>query len=189
MAVLNWYLSAKHPRRRLAAGATFIFVLLLIRLIEWEKLVATRDGGLGDDSNFHVHMAEQRRCFVLSEGGSPHLPRAPLLDLSGCDLYSLPHSFPWGVMHALVELDLENNALSALPDQIADIPRLRTLQLAGNRFKQLPPAIRLLQHLEVLDLGQNQLHSLGVGSLPAQLTQLSVSDNRLRCVAVNRCTQ
>lgn len=108
---------------------------------------------------------------------------------------------------SLEVLDLQTNALTSLPEGLADLVRLRVLNIADNKFKSLPfeklrhlPLIELLaaknqltgtlmyaevdelRHLQILDVSANALTNLDVSGalrLPA-LHQLSCSANRLR---------
>ncbi|KAH6707796.1 hypothetical protein BKA61DRAFT_739088 [Leptodontidium sp. MPI-SDFR-AT-0119] len=103
-------------------------------------------------------------------------------------------------------LDMQSNALTSLPEGLADLVRLRVLNLTENKFKSLPfeklrhlPLIELLaaknqltgtliyaevdelRHLQILDVTANALTNLDVSGtlrLPA-LHQLSCSANRL----------
>lgn len=103
-------------------------------------------------------------------------------------------------------MDLQRNALTSLPDALADLVRLRILKLTENKFKSLPfetlrrlPLIEIfaaknnltgtlfaeevdeLPALQVLDVTANALTSLDVSGtlkLPS-LHQLSCSCNRL----------
>lgn len=170
--VLDWYCGRQHPKRRRAVVLAALGLLLLLRLVEWESMVALRDGGLGDRPGFHVHMGSKRGCYLLSEGGSPYLPVIQRLDLSDCGLRELPRHFPWGQLHALQELNLANNALERLPEELATIPILQVLHLGGNRLTSFPPPVRKMSKLEVLGLAHNRLTSLGEAPLPSKLTQL-----------------
>lgn len=69
-----------------------------------------------------------------------------------------------------------------IPPEVADLPRLRTLELAGNQISgNIPPALGQLAELETLDLAHNQLS----GRIPAalgdmgSLRSLNLSGNRL----------
>ncbi len=104
-------------------------------------------------------------------------------------------------------LELQNNTLTSLPDGLAELVRLRVLNITDNKFKSLPfeklrhlPLIELLaaknqltgtliyaevdelRHLQILDVTANALTNLDVSGtlrLPA-LHQLSCSANRLK---------
>ncbi|TVY71519.1 Leucine-rich repeat-containing protein [Lachnellula suecica] len=106
----------------------------------------------------------------------------------------------------LETLDLQHNALTALPDGLADLVHLRVLNLTENKFSSLPftalrnlPLLELLaaknklagalvsadveelSHLQVLDVTANSLTSMsgsGQLSLPS-LHTLSCSSNRI----------
>ncbi len=69
-----------------------------------------------------------------------------------------------------------------IPPEVANLPRLRTLELAGNQISgNIPPALGQLAELETLDVAHNQLS----GTIPAELGDLSslrslnLSGNRL----------
>jgi Leucine-rich repeat (LRR) protein len=109
-------------------------------------------------------------------------------------------------LHNLEVLDMPRNALTALPDGLADLVRLRVLNIAENSFTSLPfeklrglPLTELLAaknklsgtlipaevdelpNLQILDVTSNSLTSLNVSGnlrLPV-LHQLSCSCNRL----------
>ena len=57
-----------------------------------------------------------------------------------------------------------------IPPELADLPRLRTLELAGNQISgNIPPELGQLSELETLDVAHNQLS----GRIPAELGDLS----------------
>ncbi len=69
-----------------------------------------------------------------------------------------------------------------IPPEVANLPRLRTLELAGNQISgNIPPALGQLAELETLDVAHNQLS----GGIPAalgdlgSLRSLNLSGNRL----------
>ena len=57
---------------------------------------------------------------------------------------------------------MSHNQLTALPDTLADLLRLTSLNLSRNALSTLPPAILLLPKLEVLNLSHNALTSLSL---------------------------
>lgn len=63
-------------------------------------------------------------------------------------------------------LDLDDNALTELPDQICLLPKLARLSVARNRLARLPDAIGALPKLRTLDARDNQLTAL-----PLSLTE------------------
>ena len=79
-----------------------------------------------------------------------------------------------------IELALRGLKLTELPDAIASLTQLQSLNLSDNRLTELPAAIASLTQLETLDLSNNQLTELpeAVGSL-IQLKTFYLSDNQL----------
>ncbi len=55
----------------------------------------------------------------------------------------------------LRHLDLRENALTELPETLADLPRLRQIDLRSNRIAQLPDWVARMPALEKLDLRWN----------------------------------
>lgn len=76
---------------------------------------------------------------------------------------------------------VDNNALTALPDTICDLPKLKTLIVRGNALAALPEGIGRLAELTTLIASSNALEALpaSVGSLAA-LQVLLVNSNKLR---------
>ena len=80
----------------------------------------------------------------------------------------------------LQELDLSDNALSALPPEIWNLTTLQLLYLSNNQLSELPPEIGNLALLQRLSLSGNQLSELPpeIGHLTA-LRGLYLYDNPL----------
>ena len=78
------------------------------------------------------------------------------------------------------ELYLSHNQLTSLPDAIAQLRNLTTLDLRFNELTWLPDAIGELHNLTTLSLGYNQLTSLpnAIGQLH-DLTRVELSHNQL----------
>ncbi|KAI9183384.1 hypothetical protein H9P43_004301 [Blastocladiella emersonii ATCC 22665] len=85
-----------------------------------------------------------------------------------------------GAMPELVELDLANNELMALPDDTFTSPHLRTLTVEGNRLDTLPETIADAPHL-VTVLAANNLFCRLPTALPRcpRLQVLDLSGNAL----------
>jgi len=84
-------------------------------------------------------------------------------------------------MQALTHLDLQNNSLKALPQDIfASLPKLQTLELAENKFRELSPSISNLKGLLLLNLQNNP----ELVSLPDELFSLG---NTLTHLYLSRC--
>ncbi len=88
------------------------------------------------------------------------------LSLVGMRLTALPESI--AQLSQLKSLDLSGNQLTALPESIAQLTQLETLHLKGNQLTALPESIAQLSHLTTLELRNNQLTAL-----PDSITQLA----------------
>ena len=107
------------------------------------------------------------------------LPRLRMLSFKSCRLRSigeapLPPSLQW--------LILTDNRLTALPESLGTLVRMRKLMLANNRLESLPASIGAMRELELLRLANNRLPSLPPWLLEMpKLTWLAVAGNP--CVA------
>ena len=81
---------------------------------------------------------------------------------------------------AHLDLDLQDNQLTALPPEIGQLQNLRILELDHNQLTALPPVLGQLQNLGWLYLHRNQLTTLPpeLGQLQ-NLTTLVLSSNQL----------
>ncbi|WP_445633307.1 hypothetical protein NSTC745_04956 [Nostoc sp. DSM 114161] len=100
------------------------------------------------------------------------------LDLSGLELTEVPEAI--ASLTQLQTLNLTRNQLTALPEAIASLTQLQQLDLSRNQLTALPEAIASLTQLQVLDLCFNQLTQLpeAIASL-TQLQVLYLSRNQL----------
>ncbi|MFC0530743.1 COR domain-containing protein [Phytohabitans kaempferiae] len=100
------------------------------------------------------------------------------LDLTRKNLTALPDEI--FDLPDLTELILYDNRLTALPARIGELKTLTKLVVQGNRLRQIPPEIGELTDLRMLALGDNRL-----AGLPDELwqltnlTELLLSDNQL----------
>ncbi len=74
-------------------------------------------------------------------------------------------------------LDLSNNALSSLPDELAQMTKLKIIFASQNKFEHLPDVLGQLPNLEMVGFKSNQIKQVAEHSLPAQLRWLILTDN------------
>ncbi|MDJ0731003.1 MAG: COR domain-containing protein [Crocosphaera sp.] len=79
-----------------------------------------------------------------------------------------------------IELSLNNNQISNIPPEIAELEFLKILSLNNNQISNIPPEIAQLNSLQKLSLDNNQ-----ISSIPPEIAQLnslqrlSLSDNQI----------
>lgn len=100
-----------------------------------------------------------------------------------CQLDALPHDFVATVLMAcphVDELDLTSNALTALPDDLDQLPQLRVLRVKYNKLAEVPPVCFRLPRCATLELAGNVLSIVpdGLAQLRS-LRELDVSGNRI----------
>uniref|UniRef100_A0A3P8W9G1 Si:ch211-106h11.1 n=1 Tax=Cynoglossus semilaevis TaxID=244447 RepID=A0A3P8W9G1_CYNSE len=80
--------------------------------------------------------------------------------LQDCRLERLPSALL--SLTRLQTLDLQHNSLTTLEEllSLAHLQHLSCLRLAYNHVRVLPPTVGVLRGLEILDLSNNQIHSL-----------------------------
>ncbi|XP_070602237.1 leucine-rich repeat-containing protein 40 [Erythrolamprus reginae] len=85
------------------------------------------------------------------------------------------------MLHRLTHLELRNNILTSLPDEIEALAKLRTINLAFNRFKIFPNVLYRILTLEAILLGNNQIGSLDPQQLQKmeKLSTLDLQNNDL----------
>jgi hypothetical protein len=74
-------------------------------------------------------------------------------------------------------LDLSHNALSTLPDELAQLTKLKIIFASQNKFEHLPEVLGKLPNLEMVGFKSNQIKTVTEKSLPAQLRWLILTDN------------
>lgn len=74
-------------------------------------------------------------------------------------------------------LDLSHNALSSLPDELAQLSKLKIIFASQNNFTHLPEVLGKLPKLEMVGFKSNQITQVAQESLPAQLRWLILTDN------------
>ena len=122
------------------------------------------------------------------------LPKLKILNLSGNDFSELPKNFSklstleelylndeknlklkkafliLGKLPNLKALHLEQDNLNSLPENITNLNSLEKLYLNKNHFKNIPIQVRGLQHLQYLDMMDNELKpQLNINNVPENL--------------------
>lgn len=110
------------------------------------------------------------------------------LDLSGCGLTDLPAEV-LELADTLELLDLSGNALSALPDELPRLRKLRIIFASGNRFTALPEVLGRCEQLEMVGFKSNRISRVSALALPARLRWLILTDNQIDCLPaeIGRC--
>ncbi|BGE87604.1 hypothetical protein Ms3S1_40400 [Methylosinus sp. 3S-1] len=105
-------------------------------------------------------------------------------DLSGARALRLPGltELPrevFGLADTLEVLDIGGGALTALPDDMGRLRRLRILFASNNRFERLPPALGDCESLAQIGFRAAGLREIPAESLPPSLRWLTLTDNRI----------
>jgi hypothetical protein len=107
-----------------------------------------------------------------------------------CGLETFPPEI-FTLADTLEILELSGNALSALPDDLARLHRLRIIFCSNNRFTELPAVLGQCVQLEMIGFRANQIRHVPAAALPPRLRALVLTDNQLTELpaALGRCTQ
>ncbi|MBH3428034.1 leucine-rich repeat-containing protein kinase family protein [Pseudomonas alkylphenolica] len=76
-------------------------------------------------------------------------------------------------------LDLTGNRLSALPDDLGRLHRLKVLFCSDNRFTHVPEGVGQCPALEIVGFKSNRIEQLSPNALPKRLRALILTDNCL----------
>ncbi|WP_293635686.1 leucine-rich repeat-containing protein kinase family protein [Polaromonas sp.] len=107
-----------------------------------------------------------------------------------CGLETFPPEI-FTLADTLEILDLSGNALSALPDDLARLHRLRIIFCSNNRFTELPAVLGRCAQLEMIGFRANRIGRVPAAALPPRLRALVLTDNQIAELppALGRCTQ
>jgi hypothetical protein len=116
-----------------------------------------------------MHTLEQLRAGQLAG--------ATRLDLSA-GLTEFPREI-FDLADTLEVLNLSGNALSALPDDLPQLCKLRVLFCSDNQFTSVPEVLGQCLQLSMIGFKANQIRTLPAAALPPQLRWLILTDNQL----------
>lgn len=95
-----------------------------------------------------------------------------------CGLSEFPREI-FALADTLEILDLSGNDLSALPDDLPQLHKLRILFCSDNRFTELSAVIGQCAQLEMVGFKANQIRQVPAAALPPRLRWLILTDNRI----------
>lgn len=95
-----------------------------------------------------------------------------------CGLSEFPAEI-FDLADSLEILDLSGNALSALPDDLPRLERLRIIFCANNRFTELPEVLGRCAQLEMVGFKANRIRTVSGRALPQRLRWLILTDNEI----------
>ncbi|XZG69772.1 leucine-rich repeat-containing protein kinase family protein [Chitinibacteraceae bacterium HSL-7] len=124
---------------------------------------------------------------TLSDLQQGRLDGATRIDLSA-GLAELPESLR-RLADTLEVLNVSGNALSTLPDWLADFPRLRIVFASDNAFTELPTVLGRCPALEMIGFKANRITRVPAEALPARLRWLTLTDNAIEVLpdALGQC--
>lgn len=107
-----------------------------------------------------------------------------------CGLTAFPREI-FDLSETLEILDLSGNALSALPDDLPSLNKLRILFCSNNPFTELPAVIGQCLQLEMVGFKSNRIEQVPAAALPPQLRWLILTDNRITELPaeIGRCSR
>lgn len=107
-----------------------------------------------------------------------------------CGLTAFPRAI-FALADTLEILDLSGNALSALPDDLPRLHRLRVIFCSSNQFTELPAVLGACPQLTMIGFKSNRITEVPADALPASLRWLILTDNRIAALpaSIGRCTQ
>lgn len=107
-----------------------------------------------------------------------------------CGLSEFPREI-LALADTLEVLDLSGNALSTLPDEFAQLKKLRIFFASNNAFTEVPQVLGQCPALSMVGFKANRIQHLPGQALPAPLRWLILTDNALTALPadIGRCTR
>lgn len=107
-----------------------------------------------------------------------------------CGLAEFPREI-FDLADTLEILDLSGNALSALPEDLPRLHRLRILFCSDNQFTALPAVLGQCAQLAMVGFKANQIRTVSGAALPIALRWLILTDNQIEELPadIGRCAQ
>jgi hypothetical protein len=111
------------------------------------------------------------------------------LDL-GCDLQEFPREI-FSLADSLEVLNLSGNSLSALPDDLSRLSKLRVLFCSENRFTELPEVLASCVQLEMVGFKSNSIREVAAAAISPGLRWLILTDNQISALpdSIGNCAR
>ena len=111
------------------------------------------------------------------------------LDLT-CDLQEFPREI-FELADSLEVLNLSGNSLSALPDDLPRLGKLRVIFCSENRFTQLPEVLSSCPQLEMVGFKANSIREVAAAAISPRLRWLILTDNQVSTLpdSIGSCTR
>ena len=109
------------------------------------------------------------------------------LDLA-CGLEEFPPEI-FGLADSLEILNLSGNSLTALPDDLSRLGKLRVLFCSDNRFSELPEVLSSCAQLEMVGFKANRIGEVAAAAIAPGLRWLILTDNQIAALpdAIGSC--
>ncbi|MGK5081154.1 leucine-rich repeat-containing protein kinase family protein [Janthinobacterium sp. HLX7-2] len=107
-----------------------------------------------------------------------------------CGLTDFPREI-FELADSLEILDLSGNALSALPDELPRLHKLRIIFCSDNLFTTLPAVLGSCLALEMIGFKANRIRQVPAAALPLKLRWLTLTDNAIEVLPdeLGKCAQ
>ena len=111
------------------------------------------------------------------------------LDLA-CDLEEFPREV-FDLADTLEVLNLSGNSLSALPDDLSRLNKLRVIFCSDNRFTELPEVLSTCHQLEMVGFKANAIREVGASAIAPGLRWLILTDNQVSALpdSIGNCAR